>query len=243
MNRHFASKLPPPIYDCRTPILSGRTSIPNAFGTKYFQLLRNSIFKKKTKPTLHYIHHSALGAHCSLLITLSFLLLALSFLSCEEKIKPAVTNTNYGQNVPVQESWNSRITFTQEGRLVAVVKSGHIAVYEDKRETILSEGVRVEFYNDTGERTSVLTSEKGKVFDATRDLEATENVVIVSDSSQTTLRTQKLSWTNSTKKIHSNEYVEIDAPNEKIRGLGFESDQNLQNYKIFRVTGQVKNIK
>ncbi|MBU2472150.1 MAG: LPS export ABC transporter periplasmic protein LptC, partial [Bacteroidetes bacterium] len=230
--------------------------------SKYFQLIRNSIFsirhsifKKKTKPTLHYhrqrrwfsklnkIHHSALGAHCSLLITLSFLLLALSFLSCEEKIKPAVTNTNYGQNVPVQESWNSRITFTQEGRLVAVVKSGHIAVYEDKRETILSEGVRVEFYNDTGERTSVLTSEKGKVFDATRDLEATENVVIVSDSSQTTLRTQKLSWTNSTKKIHSNEYVEIDAPNEKIRGLGFESDQNLQNYKIFRVTGQVENIK
>lgn len=170
-------------------------------------------------------------------------LLALSFNSCEQKIKPAVTNTNYGQNLPVHESWNSRITFTQEGRLVAIIKSGHIAVYEYKQETILSEGVRVEFYNDTGERTSVLTSEKGKVFDSTRDLEATENVVVVSDSSGTTLRSQKLSWTNNTKKIHSNEYVEIDAPNEKIRGHGFESDQNLQNYKIFRVTGQVENIK
>ncbi len=223
--------------------------------SKYFILLRSIIFKIELEPTVHHhcqrdwfsksnkIHNSTFGVRCSQLITLSFLFVILSFLSCEQKTKPAVTNTSYGQNLPTQESWNSRITLSQDGKLIAIIKSGHIAVYEVRRETILSEGVDVEFYNDSGERTSFLTSKGGKVFDSTRDLEATENVVVVSDSSGTTLRTQKLAWTNTTKKIHSEEYVEIDAPNEKIRGHGFESDQNLQNYRIFRVTGQVENIK
>jgi len=80
------------------------------------------------------------------------------------------------------------------------------------------------------------------VNDLTHDLEAHENVVVVSDSG-TTLNTQELYWTNATQKIHSPAYVEITSPTEHIQGQGFESDKSLKHYVIIKVTGKAKTTK
>ena len=172
--------------------------------------------------------------------TLFFLLAFCFFLvGCEEKIKPTVASTGIGQDVPTQESWNSEITFTDSGRVTAIVHAGHIAAYSQQRYTLLDENIAVDFFNTEGKHTSVLTARRGKVNDATQDLEAYGNVVVVSDSG-TTLMTEELFWTNTAQRVHTNAFVEITSPTEKIRGHGLESDQNLKNYKIFRVTGQAK---
>jgi hypothetical protein len=47
-------------------------------------------------------------------------------------------------------------------------------------------------------------------------------------------------WDNGSQKLYSTEFVTITSPNEKIQGYGFESDQNLTNYKIFKVSGVKK---
>jgi LPS export ABC transporter protein LptC len=171
------------------------------------------------------------------------LLIVISFFGCEEKIKPSVSNLYYSRNYPTQESWDSKIILTQGGKLAAIINAGHIAVFEDKRETYLDDNIKVEFFNDQAIRTSVLTAKSGKVNDITRDLEASENVVVVSDSDNTTLRSEKLFWSDSKQLIHTTEYVEIDAPNEKIQGVGLESDRGLKRYKVFQVTGRVNNVK
>lgn len=174
-------------------------------------------------------------------ILLATVLSSLVFSGCEEKIKPSVTSTKLIGNPPSQESWNSRITFTQSGKLVAIVTAGHLTVYDDRKQTHLDEKIKVDFFSEEGKQTTVLTAESGIVNDLTRDLEAIGNVVVVSDEG-TTLRTDQLSWTNSTQKIHTDAYVEIDSPKEKIRGHGLESDQHLKNYKILKVTGQSAKI-
>jgi len=78
------------------------------------------------------------------------------------------------------------------------------------------------------------------VDDVTHDLEAHEHVVVVSDSG-TTLRTEDLFWTNKTQQVHSPSFVDIVSPSEHLQGQGFESDQALRHYTVFRVTGQAKN--
>jgi LPS export ABC transporter protein LptC len=176
-------------------------------------------------------------------MVLCTLLFTLSFFSCDEKVKPSVSNTVFSQNYPTQESWNSRITFSQDGKLAAIITGAHITVFDEKKETFLDGGVRVEFYNEQSVRTSVLTCTKAKINDITRDMEASEKVVVVSDSDKTTLKSEKLFWLHSKQLIHTTEYVEIDTPNEKIQGMGFESDKGLRSYKIFKVTGRVENIK
>jgi len=188
------------------------------------------------KKVIHITSQLLLPALCALLFILGSS-------GCEEKIKPSVSNTYFSQNYPTQESWNSKITFTQDGKLAAIIHASHIAVFDERKETYLDDGVRVEFYNEQSVRTSVLTSKRAKVNDITRDLEASENVIVVSDSDKTTLRSQKLFWSDAKQLIHTTEYVEIDAPDEKIQGIGMESDKGLKRYKIFRVTGRVENIK
>ena len=155
---------------------------------------------------------------------------------CEEKVKPVVARGGV-TDIPSQESWNSTVTFTDSARVRAVLWSGHISVYTPRQYTLLDDSVRVDFYNELEQHTSVLTARRGKVNDRTRDFEAYDNVVVVSDSG-TVLATDRLFWTNATRLIHTDAFVEIHSPTEQIRGHGMESDQSLKNYRIFRVTGR-----
>jgi len=53
------------------------------------------------------------------------------------------------------------------------------------------------------------------------------------------LRTERLFWTNATRKVHTDAFVDIVSATEHIMGQGMQSDQGLKNYEIFKVTGQV----
>ena len=77
---------------------------------------------------------------------------------------------------------------------------------------------------------------EGKVDDATQNLWARDSVVVVNDSG-VTITTSELMWRNKDRKIVSDKFVTILSPKEKIQGYGFESDQNLKNYRIFKATG------
>lgn len=165
------------------------------------------------------------------------IMVLLFWLGCEEKIKPSVLSDV--QTTASQESWNSTVTFTDSGKVKAVLKAGHIAVYTDKQYTLLDDGVKVDFYDQQEQHTSVLTSKRAKVDDRTHDMEAYEHVVVISDSG-TVVETEKLLWTSSTRKVHGDEFVKITSPSESLQGYGFESDQSLKNYTIHRVTGETK---
>ena len=160
--------------------------------------------------------------------------------ACEEKIQPNILTQIDSRTLPQQESWNSTVTLSDSGKVKAVIRAGYIRVFEKPRQTLLSEGVAVDFFGDEGEKTSVLTSKEGKVDDLTNDLEAWGDVVVVSQSDSTTLQTERLFWDNRRQLVHTPEFVRISSPREKIQGTGFEAEQNLRNYRIFRVSGQTQ---
>ncbi len=168
------------------------------------------------------------------LFLIFFVLLAFS--SCSnQKVKPAVNTALNAEKLPDQESWNATIFFSDSGKTTAVLKAGHLQVFDDTRETLMDGGIKVDFYNDAGVKTTTLTAKKGRVDDATKDLYAIDSVVVVSDSG-TTITTEELKWRNSDKKIVSDKFVTILSPKEKIQGYGFESDQHIQNYVIYNIT-------
>ncbi len=163
------------------------------------------------------------------------IILLLVFSSCgENKIKPTTNPELNDTQIPAQQSWDSKIIFTEKGVLKAILYSKHMRVYERKRETLIDD-MKVDFYNPIGERTSVLTSKKGRVDDLTKNMFAIDSVVTVSDSG-VTLRTDELMWENKTQKIKTDRFIRIESPNEIIEGYGFESDQHLQNYTIRNIT-------
>lgn len=165
-----------------------------------------------------------------------FFILAFIINSCsEEKVKPSIDKSIKGSELPSQESWNATVFFTDSGKTKAVLKAGHLRVYENSKETLIDSNLIVDFYNETGQISTTLTAKRGRVNDATNDLYAFDSVIVVSDSG-TTLKTDELMWRNKDKKIVSDKFVTILSPKEKIQGYGFESDQNLKNYVIYDIT-------
>ncbi|MEJ2616476.1 MAG: LPS export ABC transporter periplasmic protein LptC [Ignavibacteriaceae bacterium] len=168
----------------------------------------------------------------------AFILLTIAVIinSCsEEKVKPSIDTSIRGTELPSQESWNATVFFTDSGKTKAVLKAGHLRVYETSKETLLDSNITVDFYDEEGQISTVLTAKRGKVNDATNDLYAFDSVVVVSDSG-TTLKTDELMWRNKDRKIVSDKFVTILSPKEKIQGYGFESDQSLKNYVIYNIT-------
>ncbi len=167
---------------------------------------------------------------------LSFIIIIILLLgSCgEEKFKPAIDASVKGDEIPVQESWDAQIIFSEEGKTKAVLHADHIRAYQDKKIKLL-DGVKIEFYDDDEKVSSTLTSKRGRINDLTEDMFAIDSVVAVSDSG-VTLRTDELIWKNKIKKIKTDKFVTIVNGKEKIQGYGFESDQNLKNYTIYNIT-------
>jgi LPS export ABC transporter protein LptC len=163
-------------------------------------------------------------------------MLVIVLAGCEEKVKPSVLSGVSSSQLPSQESWNSTITFTDSGIVKAIVKAGHIYAYDNSRVTFLDSGVVVDFFDEFGKHTTMLTSQRGTVDEGTNNLEATGDVVVKSDSG-TVVYTEKMFWNNQKQLIHSPEFVRIVSPKEQLQGTGFESDHNLRNYRIFKVTG------
>lgn len=164
-----------------------------------------------------------------------FLLFLFFAVSCDEvKVKPVVIESSDEKNPPSQESWDSKVLFTDRSRLKAILYSDHIRMYEEERYKLLT-GVRIEFFDGDGQRTSVLTSKRGRTDDITQDMYAMDSVVVVSDSG-TVVRTDELVWRNKDEKIISDKFVSIVSPKEKMEGIGFESDAALENYTIFNIT-------
>jgi LPS export ABC transporter protein LptC len=172
---------------------------------------------------------------------LSVFLTSMLVIGCEDKIQPSVMSTIDSRSLPQQESWNSTIVVSDSGRVTAIILAGNIQVFETSHLTQMSHGVRVRFFDVKGIQTSILTSKEGSVDETTNNLEAHNNVVVVSnDSSRMT--TERLLWDNQRRLIYTpkEEYVEITTEKEKLQGYGFESDQSLKNYRMFRVTGQTQ---
>jgi LPS export ABC transporter protein LptC len=92
-------------------------------------------------------------------------------------------------------------------------------------------GVRILFYGPDGDTSSVLTSQRGRVSEGSRDLQAFGNVLLESSEGMT-LETESLRWDNQNSKIWSSEFVTVKSGEKVLTGYGFESDPDLKNVQI-----------
>lgn len=172
-----------------------------------------------------------------------FLFSLLFIISCQknEETKHGSQIQKHLLEMPDQTAKNIQVDFIDTFFLKARLWAKTAQVYYSRKETILKESVRVEFYSKTSKNViSILTADSAKIDDATKDMFAFGRVVVVSDSPKTLLKTTQLQWKNQAQKLYSSEFIEIIRPEEEIRGYGFESDINLSNYKIFNVSGVKK---
>lgn len=172
--------------------------------------------------------------------SLFFLAVLLSSGGCgaPDKERRSVEEHVDEQNFPVQESWNVTLTLFDAGFRKGTVQAGHVAEYRQKDQTIyhLDNGVSVVLYDKNANPPTTLKAEQA-VIHANQDIEASGNVIITAENN-TVLRTASIKRTAADHMIRSNSPVSISGSQGVLHGYGFESDEALKQYKIFRGRGE-----
>ena len=147
-----------------------------------------------------------------------------------------------GFNHPVQEGWTLKIALTESGIKRGIIEAGHGAEYKvhgESSEHHLDGGIKVTLFDGSGHTTTTITAQKAVIHD-NQDIEAQGNVIITSKTAGNTtcIKTEYVKRTAKDKMIRSDKFVTISKRDETIRGEGFESDQALKKYRIFRGSGE-----
>ena len=161
------------------------------------------------------------------------MILILILSSCgSNEVKPTTASLTSSDELPSQTSAHTRMSFSSDGKVRAVMNASGVRVFEQKRHTLLDSSVHVDFFDRDANHSSVLTSHRAFIDDNTHNMTAYDSVRVLSDSG-TLVETDSLLWDNNNHKLHSDAFVRITEKSGRItRGHGFESDQDLVNYKI-----------
>jgi len=102
---------------------------------------------------------------------------------------------------------------------------------------LLVGNVEANFFNEFGDHISVLFSDSAKINEKNNNLYANGNVSVVSDSGYT-LVTNHIVWDNRYKMIIAEDSVMFSTTDgDTLYGVGFESDMDLDHWRISRPFG------
>ena len=161
-------------------------------------------------------------------------------IACSEKTDH--NQLGKGEDYPDQESWGVTIILTDSSIERARVKSGHLEKYNEGQHIMLDQIVKVDFFDKNQNHVAVLNSARAEVNQKTNNMKAIGDVVAISDSG-ITLYTDTLFWNAKKEQMHSRVSVMITTlEKDTLYGVGFESDSDLQNWKILRPSGVTNRV-
>ena len=164
-----------------------------------------------------------------------YFFLLIFLLACQSNELQRSGETRQGR--PDAESWNAVITLTNKGAKRGVIRSGHLEKYNDNEFILLDQNVDADFFNKEEVFTTNLKSLVAEIDEEEDFLVAIGNVVVITDSG-VTLFTDTLSWDNQKEKVFtSDSVVFISEKKDTLYGIGFESDIELNNWRILQPTG------
>lgn len=100
-------------------------------------------------------------------------------------------------------------------------------------------GILVEFFDENKNVQSRMTAKKAIQYDKTNKFIVEDSVVVKSKNNEM-IETEGLVWDESAQKIYSDRFITITTATEIIKGYGFESDYDFQNWELKKVTGELE---
>ena len=164
---------------------------------------------------------------------------AILLLACENDIEK-IKAFSITENLPVVEAKNFETLFTDSGQVRFFLKAPKLLRFETDGTVYIEfpEGMELVKYDQNKRIISSITSDYAKQFVKEKRWEAKNNV-IATNASGDTLKTEVLIWEEEAEKIYTEESVEIIRPDQIITGIGFSSDQTLENWKITKPKGTI----
>ncbi len=131
---------------------------------------------------------------------------------------------------PDQEVGDFSLTESVQGTRKWTLWAEWAAIYNEKAQ-VQARNVRIDFFEETGDKFSELKADSGTIYQRTNDMEAAGNVVVRTEEG-ITLETQSLKWLNASQKILSEDFVKITQGRDVLTGVGLVSDASLNEFEI-----------
>lgn len=164
---------------------------------------------------------------------------AIFFYSCENDIEK-IKAFSSPENLPILEAQNFETLFTDSGQVRFYLKTPKLLRFENDGLEYLEfpEGMELVKYDANKNIVSSLTADYAKQFIKDQKWEAKNNVVATNEKGDT-LKTEHLIWEEKTEKIYTDEFVRLIRPDQTYTGVGFTSDQALENWRIKNLKGKM----
>jgi len=141
-----------------------------------------------------------------------------------------VSGTGTSGELPDSEVEDFSVTETDSGRAQWTMFAKVASTY-NARDLVTARTVRIDFFDETGAKSSELVAREGELYQRTRDMVARGQVVL-----QTTegwrMSTEELHFSNSRNRILSDKLVRVEKEGSVLEGVGFESDPNLEHFEF-----------
>ena len=163
---------------------------------------------------------------------LAVLLVALSLTACQDPGATPPVSQNAAGDTADQTMFGVRLMLADRGIQRAQMEADTAFTYEDNTRTELRT-VKTLFFTETGLKNGTLTSQQGTYNVRTGQMEARRNVVVVSEDGRR-LETPHLRYDPGKNEISSDSAFVLTEPTQRVTGIGFTADPNLNNVNILK---------
>jgi hypothetical protein len=183
----------------------------------------------------------------------SFLVCLAILLGACGRVEQPWTEDYDRSSMPVSESWevSFRVSETDPGadgsRPRLVMEAAYMATFEDDSTyTHLEGGFRASdrvratiFDKQSGDTSAIVLADRITYNDRDRRFDATGDV-FVEATGERTLNSERFFWYERTRSVRAPGFVRIVTPRERIEGYNLDADEDLDNYRLERVTGEAQ---
>ena len=164
---------------------------------------------------------------------------AMLFYGCENNIEQIKAFYSL-EDLPILEATNFETLVTDSGVVRYSLKAPKLLQFENEGQDYVEfpEGMELIQYDEKKNIISSITADYAKQFVAEQKWEAKNNVIATNEKGDS-LKTEHLIWEEKKELIYTEEFVKIIRADQIITGIGFTSDQNMQNWKIKNPRGTI----
>jgi LPS export ABC transporter protein LptC len=139
---------------------------------------------------------------------------------------------------PLSEVENIEMYYSEKD--VVKVKMTAALVYEFKNEDReFPKGLYIEFFDEEGKLASTLKANHAFYFKETNQWRGRENVEVKNLKKGEQLNTEELFWKPTEKRIFTDKFVTIRQQRDVIYGEGLEANEDLSDYTLKSVSGEM----
>lgn len=165
--------------------------------------------------------------------------LLVGFSSCVNDLD-SIRKVTYKATDPDERTRNLEVVYTDSGYARVQVFANLAETYsKPEAVTKLKDGVKVNFFNETGEIVSVLTAMYGEIQQDKGTMFVRDSVQLYNYKKNQRLETEQLFWNQKDSSIFSENAVVIRTPEAVLFGQGIRTKQDFSHYEFLKPKGKV----